>query len=179
MKRQHNIRVNQKRHRRHSVNQGSKSYRLTVGEQQSSDDSDDQNDYQRNILKKGITSLKKVYIERFHCSPLLMRISLVKHGKFEQSAMTDGAFYKTITNLGLSITSLENAPLRVNAFEIQQVYGDKSEITEQFKGYYKQQIKRNVLSFVGASNLLGNPVGFMDQVGTGFKDFYYQPAEGY
>ena len=161
------------------MNQRSKSRRLTVGEQQSSDDSDDQNDYQRTILKKGITSLKKVYIERFHCSPLQVRISLVKLGKFEQSSMTDGAFYKEIANLGLSLTSLENAPLRVNALEIQQVYGDKSEITEQFKSYYKQQIKRNVLSFVGASNLLGNPVGFMDQVGIGFREFYYQPAEGY
>ena len=93
--------------------------------------------------------------------------------------MMDGAFYKTITSLGLSITSLENAPFLVNALEIMRVYGDKSEIKEQFKGYYKQQIKRNALSFIGASNLLGNPVGFMDQVGTGFRDFYYQPAEGF
>jgi len=47
-----------------------------------------------------------------------MRIWLIKQGKIEDSQMQDGAFYKTITNMGLSITQLENAPFRVNAFEI-------------------------------------------------------------
>ena len=42
----------------------------------------------------------------------------------------DAAFFKTITSLGLSITSLENAPFMINAFVISNVYGDKAEIIE-------------------------------------------------
>lgn len=36
-----------------------------------------------------------------------------------------------------------------------------------------------MLSFIGASNLIGNPVGFMDAVGTGVKDFFYEPRNGF
>jgi hypothetical protein len=34
--------------------------------------------------------------------------------------------------------SLEKMPLNINAFEISHVYGDLTDIAEQFKGYYKQ-----------------------------------------
>ena len=27
--------------------------------------------------------------------------------------------------------------------------------------------------------MLGNPLGFMDQLGTGFRDFYYEPVNGF
>jgi len=144
-------------------------------------DSEDEEDvkYQRKVLKKSIGSLRRVYIEKFHGTPISLRISLLKQGAIMDNKSEDAAFFKTITSLGLSITSLENAPFMINAFVISNVYGDKSEILEQFKGHYKQQIKRNALSFIGASNLLGNPVGFMDQLGTGFHDFYYEPANGF
>jgi vacuolar protein sorting-associated protein 13A/C len=41
------------------------------------------------------------------------------------------------------------------------------------------RIKWNTLSFLGASNLIGNPVKFIDTLGTGFEEFYYEPYEGF
>ena len=35
------------------------------------------------------------------------------------------------------------------------------------------------MALFGASSLLGNPISFMDTVGTGFHDFYYEPATGF
>ena len=35
------------------------------------------------------------------------------------------------------------------------------------------------MNFVGSSNLLGNPVSFIDSIGTGVKDFYYEPMNGF
>lgn len=32
---------------------------------------------------------------------------------------------------------------------------------------------------MGASNLLGNPVSFLDTIGSGITDFYYEPANGF
>ena len=81
--------------------------------------------------------LKRIYIEKYRGSPLAIRISLIKQGKISEKEMDDLAFYRAITNLGLTITSLENAPLEINALQIDNVYGDKTEVVTQFKGYYK------------------------------------------
>ena len=37
----------------------------------------------------------------------------------------------------------------------------------------------NALNFLGASNLIGNPVAFINTLGTGVKDFYYEPVNGF
>ena len=35
------------------------------------------------------------------------------------------------------------------------------------------------MSLFGGSNLLGNPNNLIDTLGSGFKDFYYEPANGF
>jgi len=35
-----------------------------------------------------------------------------------------------------------------------------------------------MFNFLGASNLLGNPIGFLNSVSTGIKDFWYEPTQG-
>lgn len=104
----------------------------------------------------------------------------MKHSQIENDKATEEiAFAKKIANIGLSIMALENMPLTVNAFEISNVYGDLDDIVEHFRGYYKHQLKANALSVFGGSNLLGNPINFMSTVGSGFRDFYYEPANGF
>lgn len=39
--------------------------------------------------------------------------------------------------------------------------------------------KWNTLSFLGASNLIGNPVQFINTLGSGFEEFYYEPYQGF
>lgn len=37
----------------------------------------------------------------------------------------------------------------------------------------------NALKFVGSSDLLGNPTGFVNTLGTGAKSFYQDPKDGF
>ena len=97
----------------------------------------------------------------------------------EEQKDNELALFKSVSSLGLTITTFENAPLNINALGITNVFGDMSEVLDHFKGYYKQQVKWNALSFVGASNLIGNPVGFMNTIGTGMNDFWYEPRNGF
>jgi hypothetical protein len=106
-----------------------------------------------------------------------MRITLIKHLDAQSREINDQlSFYKTIGSLGLTLTSFEDAPVRINALEVSNVFGDKRDIIDLFKGYYKLQAKRNLLNFIGASNMLGNPISFLNSVGTGIKDFWYEPT---
>lgn len=77
--------------------------------------------------------------------------------------------------MGLTISTFEGAPITLNALKIKNIIGDKDEVSDQLKEYYVTRIKWNTLSFVGASNLIGNPVKFIDTLGTGFEEFYYEP----
>ena len=131
------------------------------------------------IKKAGAGAIRRLYIREYRGSPLAFKISLIKQGNMEEQKDNDLALFKSVSSLGLTITTFENAPLNINALEITNVFGDMSEVLDQFKGYYKQQVKWNALSFVGASNLIGNPVGFMDTIGTGMNDFWYEPRNGF
>lgn len=63
----------------------------------------------------------------------------MKQGEIENDKANDEiAFVKKIANIGLSIMSLEQMPVNINGFEISNVYGDLTDVVEQFKGYYKQ-----------------------------------------
>lgn len=50
---------------------------------------------------------------------------------------------------------------------------------DQLKNHHKDRLMLNVLKFIGASNLLGNPMNFVNSLGTGVQDFFYQPREGF
>ena len=124
--------------------------------------------------------MKRIYIEKFFSSPFAVRISLMKQGQIEnEQQLEEIAFVKKVANIGLSIISLEKTPIYLNAFEISNVYGDMVDITSQFKDYYKSQLRQNTFRLFGGANIFGNPVGFIGTVGSGFKDFYYEPASGF
>ena len=40
-------------------------------------------------------------------------------------------------------------------------------------------ISRNVLKLIGSSDLIGNPTDLVDSLGTGAKQFFYEPKEGF
>jgi len=40
-------------------------------------------------------------------------------------------------------------------------------------------MKGNILKIVGSSDLIGNPVNFVNTLGTGVKQFYYEPKNGF
>lgn len=98
------------------------------------EDDDDKSDDALDEMEfvKQESGIKRVYIEKFFGSPLAFRISLIKLGQIEDKRVNTEqiAFVKKIANIGLSVFSLDDVPLKVNAFEISNVYGDLADIAE-------------------------------------------------
>ena len=136
------------------------------------------NDHEDELIQEGQNAIKRLYIKAYRGTPLDMRLTLIKHLETQTQENEEKSFFKTIGQLGLTLTTVENAPVKINALEVNNVFGDKSEVTNLFKCYYKQQIKSNMINFIGASNLIGNPISFLNTVGTGIKDFWYEPTQG-
>lgn len=85
-------------------------------------------------------------------------------GKFESE---ESDIFKTISSLGLVLNTIDEAPLRLNALFVGNVFGNYDDVITQIRKHYSEKLKWNLLRFIGASNLLGNPSNFVSALGTG------------
>ncbi len=50
---------------------------------------------------------------------------------------------------------------------LNNVFGDYDDVVEQLRKHHLERLKWNILKIIGASNLLGNPMNFVNSLGTG------------
>lgn len=86
-----------------------------------------------------------------------------------------------IGNLGLSLTAIEQAPLNLNALQLTDlVINSRSDLTRLIQNHYlKKAYMSNALKAILSWNTLGNINMLVTDVGTGVKDFFYEPYQGY
>lgn len=63
----------------------------------------------------------------------------------------------------------------MNGVNISNLYGEGNEVVGQLLSYHKEKFKINFLKIIGASNLIGNPSRYINNIGTGVKDFFVKP----
>jgi vacuolar protein sorting-associated protein 13A/C len=76
------------------------------------------------------------------------------------------------------LNTIEKAPIKINALELCDVVGTSNDILYLLKDRYMVQLKGNILSILGSSSLIGNPIQLVNNVSSGVKDFFYKPIEG-
>jgi hypothetical protein len=81
-------------------------------------------------------------------------------------------FMNMLTNLGLALTTVEDAPITLNCLEIENVIGTTSDIIYILKEQYVSRIKKNLFKILGSTSLIGNPIMLANSFGTGFKEFF-------
>lgn len=83
-----------------------------------------------------------------------------------------------IPSLTMHVPDLDNAPVRLNALMIEHAFGTSGDLMRRVSKYYKGQLWKQLHKILGSFDFLGNPVGFLDHIGTGVRDFVYEPLEG-
>lgn len=86
---------------------------------------------------------------------------------------------KSLGNIGISFVGLENASFRLNSLEVTNIYGTAEEVQTVVISHYRHRIMKNVFGLVMSTNILGNLNLLKHDVGTGAKDFFYKPYEGF
>uniref|UniRef100_A0AAV1T5J9 PH domain-containing protein n=1 Tax=Peronospora matthiolae TaxID=2874970 RepID=A0AAV1T5J9_9STRA len=81
-------------------------------------------------------------------------------------------------SLTMHVPDLDNAPVRLNALMIEHAFGTSGDLTRRVSKYYTRQLWKQLHKILGSFDFLGNPVGFLDHIGTGVRDFVYEPLEG-
>jgi hypothetical protein len=70
-------------------------------------------------------STQRIYIKEYRASPLELEVSVMNKATFE---MEDSDIFKTISSLGLVISNIDEAPIKLNALLLNNVFGNYEDV---------------------------------------------------
>ncbi|KAI9907362.1 hypothetical protein PsorP6_004651 [Peronosclerospora sorghi] len=122
-------------------------------------------------------SFKKSKIGGNHVDEL-KRLNSAPSSFGESSEDDSSSLTWAIPSLTMHVPDLDNAPVRLNALTIEHAFGTSGDLSRRVSKYYTRQLWKQLHKILGSFDFLGNPVGFLDHIGTGVRDFVYEPLEG-
>jgi len=82
-----------------------------------------------------------------------------------------------LCSIGNAITRITDLPLSFNEMRISNVYTNLDNILDFIMDKYKNQTIIQFYKVIGSSDLIGNPVGLVRKIGTGFVEFFDEPRK--
>lgn len=76
------------------------------------------------------------------------------------------------------MASIANAPLTFNSFVVGHVFEAPQALLRVVATHYSSQLTKMIFGIVGSLAILGAPADFITNVGTGVRDFFYEPIQG-
>ncbi|KAJ3205144.1 hypothetical protein HDU82_005381, partial [Entophlyctis luteolus] len=109
----------------------------------------------------------RMYFESFLVQPIQFNVSFQR---------TDIGTMDARFVLGIYMS---DAPIRLNALQIYHPIITLSALVDLMVQFYSQEIVGQLHKIIGSADFLGNPVGLFNNVGSGVKDFFYEPMQGF
>jgi len=76
------------------------------------------------------------------------------------------------------MASIANAPLTFTSFVVGHVFEAPQALIRVIVTHYSSQLTKMIFGIVGSLAILGAPADFISNVGTGVRDFFYEPIQG-
>jgi hypothetical protein len=133
--------------------------------------------YQRPawMVEERIEQNKLYYFASLSLSPIKILLSLIPIKEEEDEKDVYGKVSKA---LGMAITTIDLAPVKLNTLQMTDVFGNQWQVWTALQSHYGKQLIAELISLIGHAEILGNPIGLLNNLGTGVKDFFYEPAQG-
>ena len=96
----------------------------------------------------------------------------------EGGGLSYNPMFAAMKALGVVITNIDKAPIELNALVLERPFATQQELISSVRKHYKMQLVHQLYKLIGSFEFLGNPVGLVNNLGTGFHDFFYEPAQG-
>lgn len=126
-----------------------------------------------------------VYIGILHLQPLAINLSIVRSerssgsgGNETEDASSGNPLYFLLNAASMAVGSLADAPIRLSALVIENVRLSPNVLTERISMHYTQAMLFQLYRLVGSIDVLGNPVGLFNNVGSGMISLFYEPYQG-
>lgn len=74
--------------------------------------------------------------------------------------------------------SIAKAPIVFNPFVVGHVFESPESLLRIIITHYSSQLTKQIFGIIGSLAILGAPADFISNVGTGVRDFFYEPIQG-
>ncbi len=122
-----------------------------------------------------VTTSRRFYIEQLHLHPI--RISLTFTQDWETKDISDSKKSMFLFYMR-TIPSLANAQLTFTSFVVSHTFETFDTLLRIISAHYISQLTQHFFSVIGSLAIFHGPADFLANVGTGVRDFFYEPING-
>jgi VPS13, central RBG modules/Vacuolar-sorting-associated 13 protein, DH-like domain/VPS13-like, N-terminal/Vacuolar-sorting associated protein 13, adaptor binding domain/Vacuolar sorting-associated protein 13, extended-chorein/C2 domain/ATG2/VPS13, C terminal domain len=79
---------------------------------------------------------------------------------------------------GVVLTSIESLPLELGPLTITDAFGDYTTLLQPILEHYQHTAITQAYKVFGSLEILGDPIGLVNNVGSGLQDLFIEPAQG-
>ena len=87
-------------------------------------------------------------------------------------------FLRSISNIFVEFAGITESPLNFKQIIIENSYQNRYSLLWAVISNYSKQGLSQFYRILGATQILGNPIGLLDKLGTGVYEFFSEPAKG-
>ena len=116
----------------------------------------------------------RIYFEQLHLHPVKLALTFTQ----EWMEWKPGGETIMIFQFIRGMASIANAPLKFTSFVVGHVFESPHALLRIVQTHYASQLTKQIFGILGSLAILGAPADFISNVGTGVRDFFYEPING-
>ncbi|CAB9509943.1 protein sorting-associated protein 13 [Seminavis robusta] len=116
----------------------------------------------------------RIYFEQLHLHPVRLALTFTQ----EWMEWNPGSESMMIFQFIRGMASIADAPITFTSFVVSHVFEAPQALTRVIGTHYSSQLTKQVFGIVGSLAILGAPADFISNVGSGVRDFFYEPIQG-
>lgn len=124
-----------------------------------------------------VSKSSKTYFAVLQLSSVQLSVSTRVPTELPEIPFKNSLFNKVPKGLML-FANIKNTNLRFNSLILTHSYQTVGTITKAIRMNYTRQAVSQFYKILGSSELLGNPIGLIDNLGTGVVEFFNEPFKG-
>lgn len=121
-----------------------------------------------------VMTSKRLYIEQLHLHPIRISLTFTQDGESGEAESGKSMILQYIRK----VPSLSEAELIFTSFVVSHTF-ESPEIFPRIIGtHYMSQLTNQLFSILGSLDIFNGPADFLTNIGTGVRDFFYEPING-
>lgn len=116
----------------------------------------------------------RIYFEQLHLHPVRLGLTFTQEWMDWESAGEGLLLFQFIRGMA----SIANAPLKFTSFVVGHAFESPQALVRIVATHYSSQLTKQIFGILGSLVILGAPADFISNVGTGVRDFFYEPING-
>lgn len=116
----------------------------------------------------------RIYFEQLHLHPVRIALTFTQ----EWLGLDQGIESLMVFQFIRGMASIADAPLTFTSFVVGHVFESPQTLLRVIATHYSSQLTKQIFAILGSLAILGAPADFISNVGTGVRDFFYEPIQG-